>query len=134
MMKKKVLYGICGVLMIVSMVIGTIDRYQMGAMSQGYALTTLQYLDIFAARPLFSLCVGLFCALRLIPDPKNLVAQRIYLTLGIVLTLILAAVGIAAICQIVPEGGFWMLLYQSFRLPALFLIPGILLGLGLKNL
>ena len=133
-MNRKPIYWTCGVLMVLSMGLSAAAKIQFAGLSpEQYVLTIWTYLDVFCAKPVFYLCLGLVCALRLfgrIDEPK---LRLLSLIGGMVLTL---SFGVIAVCSILNMD-FTLALFAAmrhmFKTPGMFLVPGILLGLGLKD-
>ena len=133
-MNKKPLYWICGILMVLTMAFGIADNLQYSDLApEDYTITTMTLVDLFAARPIFYASLGMISALKLFNAPENDKLRLGFLIGGGLLILVLAGVAIASILGAAFANPLFAAIRQLFRVPALFLVPGILLGRGFKD-
>lgn len=133
-MNKKIAYWTCGSLMVLCLAFSLFNRIRSAnTFPVDYTITTWMLLDVFAARPVFYGCLGFVCALRLFGYVHKGGLRIATLIIGIVMTLLFAGVAGASIALVDFNVFFFALLRQTFQSPGFFVIPGILLGLGLKN-
>ena len=133
-MKQKGIVWTTLVLMVLTFLYMAADKYYFTPAAHAqYTVTVWMLLDVFAARPLFYTSLGLLSGFRLFGQVKEARTRRILLICGAVLALIFLGVAIAAIAGVEFRLFLFELLRQLFQLPAVFLVPGLLLGLGLRD-
>ena len=129
-MAKKVFYWITGILLVISLLLG-IAGYFLNPQVPGGEITLWTLVSIFLARPLFNACLGAVSAVKLLPKPRKQAWRLTCLIGGSVLLLIFAVISILEFARSPVQAAILQLLRQFFRAPGYFLIPGVLLGLGL---
>ncbi len=95
-MQKKIFYWVCSILMVGCLALGIAARY-LNPQQPGGEITTWTLAMIFGAKPLFYACLGAISAVKLFPAIENEVWRRVCLIGGIVLTALLAFIGICEI-------------------------------------
>ena len=131
-MNKKPIYWACGIAMALSLIFSLYTRSQYAAAQQTYEITLPMLLDVFAARPILYACLGLVSGLRLFGAIEKESLRRLSLIGGLLMVALFVGVAAASIAQ-VELNSFFNMIRQLFRSPIAFLIPGILVGLGLND-
>lgn len=133
-MNKKPYYWTCGIVMAVSFLFSFITRFQFNQrFPEEYEITLAMLLDVFAAQPLFYAGLGFLSALKLFGPMKKDRSRVTCLICGIALSLLFFGIAIASILMAPINNVVFMLLRQVFHAPGFFLVPGLLLGLGLNK-
>ena len=133
-MKKRLTYWICSVLMVLSLGLYLADRFYFFNLSaQTQSLTIWTFADVFLAQPIFYGALGVVATVKLFGAPKKEKTGKICLWCGIVLSLLLLTVGALHVFGALPQVMALGLILSLFKTPGFFLLPGVLLGLGLAE-
>ena len=133
-MNKKPIYWATGILMALCFCFSMYSRYELNTMApENYTITLTTLLDVFAAQPLLYMGLGLICALRLFSAIEGDGLRLAALIGSIVMIVFFAVIAALSIAQVDFTIGFFAAFRYLFKTPAFFLVPGILLGLGLKT-
>ena len=131
-MKHKLTYWVCGVLMVLSLGVYLADRFYFFQLAQqSYELSVWTFADVFLAQPIFYGSLGRIATLKLYGPPKKERTAKICLVCGVILSVILGFVAILHVCGILPQITVFGLILAVFKTPGFFLLPGVLLGLGM---
>lgn len=127
-MKTRTAFSICGVVLVLSAAMQA--AYQLvllPARAMTYQLTSWDTLTLYLARPAFWLSLG---ALAAVGCFRQMAYRRVFLWFGAALT---ALYGVLAVLQTAGVSlPMWSALLWLTQNPAVFLIPGILLGIGMR--
>lgn len=129
-MKKAVLWC-CGILLLLCAALHIYVRQALLPLrGQTYTFSPWETADFYAAAPLFFLCLGVLLAAALTRGLAKGRALRVLLWVGVVLT---AAYAVGALLHAFgyAQPTLVSVLRPLLSSPALFLIPGALVGLGL---
>ena len=131
-MSKKTFYWIFGILMVLSLILG-ICAVTLNTQTADKPLTSWTLITIFAVQPLFYLGLGGISALKLFPGIRKQAPRLLCLLSGLILTLLFIFIAGSELLGTPVTAALLQLLRQVFRVPGYFLLPGILLGLGLSE-
>ena len=133
-MKHRTVYWICGILMTLSLGLYLTHRFYFFRLAQQtLQLSIWTFADVFLAQPLFYGSLGVIATVRLYGAPKSQRTARICLICGILLSLILGVIGVLHVFGMLPQVMVLGLILSLFKTPGFFLLPGVLLGLGLSE-
>ncbi|WP_312943123.1 hypothetical protein [Oscillibacter sp.] len=134
-MKHKVCYCLCGIIIIISVIIGIYNWLVLAPLrTQAFIISPWELIYIYAAKPAFWLCIGIVGALALFPLQVDRRFRKVSLWFGIAM--------VAAYCGVVV---FSLMKASDLVKPSLlilprllkgtfaFLVPGILIGLGIDK-
>ena len=129
-MSKKIFYWIFSILIVLSLLLSILSFYLNPQVPDG-ELTLWTLTTIFVFRPVFNFSLGAVCAVMLFPRISRKTPRLLCLIAGLVLALLMAAIAGMELAGHPAASPFLQMLRQLFRAPGYFLIPGVLLGLGL---
>lgn len=133
-MKKRAYYGVCGCALAVSACVMAYCQFILKSVSgRTYQIFSIQFLNFYAAKPLFWLCLGLVFSLAFVRmGPPFRTYCRIFLWAGLALA---AAYALCAICWCVgvPVVRFIYPVIRLAEAAPVFFIPGVLIGAGLEK-
>lgn len=130
MMNKHAYYGICGIALAVSASIMAYCQFILNPISaETYQIFPLQTLHLYAAKPLFWLCLGLVFSLAFVQAGA---LRKIFFRAGLALA---AAYALCAVCWCVgvPVVRFIYPVIRLAEAAPVFFIPGVLIGAGLEK-
>lgn len=133
-MKKRAYYGVCGCVLAVSACVMAYCQFILKPVSERtYQIFFIQFLNFYAVKPLFWLCLGLVFSLAFVRmGPPFRTFCRIFLWAGLALA---AAYAVCAACWFAGVQVWFVrpaLRLAEYAAPA-FLIPGVLIGAGLEK-
>ena len=128
-MKHKVCDWLCGAIILASVVLGLTCRFVLLPLrAQTYVVSTWETVDLYAGRPAFWTCVGILGSLALFRFRIGPQLRKAFLWIGIVLIVLYGG----ALALFLARASVGILPLLS-RYPFVFLVPGILIGTGLKK-
>ena len=130
-MNKKPIYWICGILMVLSFGFSFYNRYTFAPVDNKVPLMLL--IDIFAARPILYVSLGVICGLRLFSPFESERNRKIALYGSIVFLVIMALIALFSILEVPFTMFLFAMLRQLFQSPLAFVAPGIFLGMGMRD-
>ena len=126
MKSKKVIYWLCGLVIVMSIGLGLYVHFELQPLqSQLYKITDLELINIFGCKPAFWLCVGIIMAITFFRIQKSHKTVNICLYLGVVIIL--------AYCVMLVfycTGSYVSQLIWISKNAGVFIIPGILIGVS----
>ena len=127
-MKNRTAYSIGGVVLVLSAAMQA--AYQLvwlPAQAMTYQPTVWDTLTLYLARPAFWLSLG---ALAAGGCRRQMAYRRTFLWLGAALTVLYSILAVLQVSGVLLAKPLWIALLWLTQNPVVFLIPGILLGIG----
>lgn len=129
-MGKKIFYWTCGILMVLSFGFG-LAAQRINPQQAGGEITTWTLAIIFLAQPIFYGCLGAVSGVKLFSGIEKEGKRKLSLWAGILLSLLFLLIGILEVSGHPVTNPYLGVIRLLFKYPVTFLLPGILLGLGL---